>query len=152
MPTLSYNLLSVPKTTEAGNTIKFTDTQGEFQNNQGEAIAVAFKAGGLYYLNCDPLYDHVNVSSQEQSKVKLWHRRFGHLGLRNMNNLKKNELVDGFDYDVQEKPDFCEPCVSGKIHRNPLFSQDRSRKSYRTTWYRTQRCLWKDQYALTWSR
>ena len=61
VPTLSYNLLSVPKTTEAGDTVRFGETQGEFTNCQGEVIAVASKAG-LYYLNCEPLYDCVNVS------------------------------------------------------------------------------------------
>ena len=127
VPTLSYNLLSIPKTTEAGNTAEFTDTQCELQNSQGEVVAVAFKAGGLYYLNCEPLYSHVNVSSQQKSKEELWHRRFGHLGMRNMNKLKKSELVDGFDYDVQEKLDFCELCVSGKIHRNPFPKSGRER-------------------------
>lgn len=127
VPTLSYNLLSVPKTTEAGNTVRFGETHGEFTNSQGEVLAVASKAGGLYYLNCEPLYDRVNVSSDQQSKEKLWHRRFGHLGTRNMNKLKKSELVDGFDYTTQEKLDFCKPCVSGKIHRSPFPKTGRER-------------------------
>ena len=127
VPTLSYNLLSVPKTTEAGNTVRFGETHGEFTNRQGEVLAVASKAGGLYYLNCEPLYDRVNVSSDQQSKEKLWHRRFGHLGMRNMNKLKKSELVDGFDYTTPEKLDFCKPCVSGKIHRSPFPKTGRER-------------------------
>ena len=32
VPTLSYNLLSVPKSAEAGNVVRFSETQGEFTN------------------------------------------------------------------------------------------------------------------------
>ena len=30
---------------------------------------------------------------------------------------EKKGLVSGFDYDISKEIDFCEPCVSGKIHR-----------------------------------
>ena len=52
VPTLSYNLLSVPKTTEAGNIVQFSETKGKFTNSQGKVLALASKARGLYYLDC----------------------------------------------------------------------------------------------------
>ena len=52
VPTLAYNLLSVPKVTEAGKTVKFGETQGELIGSQGEIVGIASKAGNLYYLNC----------------------------------------------------------------------------------------------------
>ena len=116
VPTLAYNLLSVAKATEAGKVITFGETQGEVINGQGEVIAVALKAGCLYYLNCEPLYNQQINSASHQSKENLWHRRFGHLGERNLGMLKKSGLVNGFDYDASKEIDFCEPCVSGKIH------------------------------------
>ena len=128
VPTLSYNLLSVPKTTEAGNIVQFSETKGEFTNSQEEVLALASKARGLCYLDCDPLHNCVSASThQHDSKEKLWHRRLGHLGERNISKLKKCELVNGFDYDVLEKLDFCEPCVSGKIHQNPFPKVGRER-------------------------
>lgn len=74
VPTLSYNLLSVPKTTEAGNIVQFSETKGEFTNSEGEVLAFASKARGLYYLDCEPLHNRVNASThQHDSKEKLWH-------------------------------------------------------------------------------
>ena len=43
--------------------------------------------------------------------------RFGHLGERSLCSLKKDQLVDGFDYDASKEINFCESCVNGKIHR-----------------------------------
>lgn len=116
VPTLAYNLLSVAKVTEAGKVITFGETQGEVINGQGEVVAVASKAESLYYLNCEPLYNQQINSASHQSKENLWHQRFGHLGKRSLDMLKKGGLVNGFDYDASKEIDFCESCVSRKIH------------------------------------
>lgn len=34
--------------------------------------------------------------------------------------LKKDGLVNGFNYDISKEIDFSETCVSGKIHRSPF--------------------------------
>jgi hypothetical protein len=41
--------------------------------------------------------------------------------------LKKDELVNGLDYDVSKEIDFCESCVSGKIHRSSFPKSGRER-------------------------
>jgi hypothetical protein len=51
VPSLAYNLLSVAKATEAGKTVKFTETRGDFFDDQGEVVAAVSKAGSLYYLS-----------------------------------------------------------------------------------------------------
>ncbi len=118
VPELAYNLLSVPKVTEVGKEVMFDEMQGQILNEEGELIAVAFKTGSLYYLNCEPLSDNPQVNAATNpAKENLWHRRFGHLGEGNLRTLAKDGLVNGFDYDVSKNIDFCEPCVSGKIHR-----------------------------------
>ncbi len=51
-----------------------------------------------------------------------------HLGERNLRNrLAKDGLVIGLDYDVSKNIDFCEPCVSGKIHRSAFPGTGRER-------------------------
>ena len=127
VPTLAYNLLSVAKATEAGKMITFGETEGEIVDDQGETVAVASKAGSLYYLNCEPLDNQSINSASHQANEDLWHQRFGHLGERSLCRLKKDGLVHGFDYDVSKEIDFCEPCVSGKIHRSPFPKAGRER-------------------------
>ena len=106
------------KVTEAGKTVTFDETQGEVIDGKGEVVAVMSTAGNLYYLKCKPLKNEQMNSATHQSKENLWHRRFGHLGERGMCTLKKDRLVNGLDYDVSKEIDFCEFCVSGKIHRS----------------------------------
>ena len=43
-----------------------------------------------------------------------------------MHKIAKDGLVHGFNYDTSIKIEFCELCVSGKIHRVP-FSRTRTR-------------------------
>ena len=127
VPSLAFNLLSVSKITEAGKSVKFSETEGAIFDNKGEKVAVASKIGNLYYLNCESLQgQHVN-SATHQSMENLWHRRFGHLSQRSLTTLKKDGLVRGFDYDTSQVIDFCEPCIGGKIHRNPFPKSGRER-------------------------
>ena len=106
VPTLAYNLLSVAKATEGGKTITFGKTRGEVIDDQGEVVAVVIKVGSLYYLNCEPLTNQRTNSASHQVSENLWHRRFGHLGERSLCKLKRDGLVDGFDYDVSKEVDF----------------------------------------------
>ncbi len=50
VPKLSYNLLSVSKASEAGNTTKFSRLGCEIIDRKGKVAAFATKAGSLYYL------------------------------------------------------------------------------------------------------
>ena len=127
VPTLAYNLLSVAKATEAGKTVTFGETQGEVIDGEGEVVAAMSKAGNLYYLKCKPLKNERINSASHQSKENLWHRRFGHLGERSLCTLKKDGLVNRLDYDVSKEIDFCESCMSGKIHRSSFPKSGRER-------------------------
>ena len=117
VPTLAYNLLSVAKATEARKMVKFGETHGEIIDEEGEVVAMASKTGSLYYLRCEPMInERINLAT-DQAGENLWHRRYGHLGARNLSKLKKDGLVNGLDYDISKEIDFCESCLSGKIHR-----------------------------------
>ena len=61
------------------------------------------------------LAEQVSVAEQE-TKEKIWHRRFGHLGIQNLQKLARDKLVSGFDFDTSKQHNFCEACVDGKHH------------------------------------
>lgn len=50
VPKLSYNLLSVSKAAEVGNTTNFSGTGCEIVDRKGKVTAFATKVGSLYYL------------------------------------------------------------------------------------------------------
>ena len=119
VPKLSYNLLSVSKASEAGKTTKFNNSGCEILNKDGKLIAIATRVGNLYYLEHCRKGQQLNVA-EEESKERLWHRRYGHLGEQNLQRIAKSELVEQFDYDVKNGIGFCETCVGGKHHRSPF--------------------------------
>ena len=44
----------------------------------------------------------------------------GHLGARNLEQIAKEQLVDGSDYEPKKKSSFCESCVDGKKSTLPF--------------------------------
>ena len=146
--TLVHNILSVPiKVTEAGKTVKFGETQGELIGSQGEIICIASKEVHVHYLNCEPFFQLVN--SARHSRENLWHHQFGHLGERNLQMLKKVDLVKGFNYNVLKDVEFCESCVSGKFIALPFQSLvEKEQKSLLVLFI--VNCEAKDQLTIIW--
>ena len=85
VPKLSYNLLSVSKVTELGKTTDFNEKGCKIYTTKGMLIAEGSKIGSLY-LNCLPCNMKVNVANRK-TKENIWHRRFGHLGMQNLQDL-----------------------------------------------------------------
>ena len=83
VPKLSYSLLSVSKASSAGKITKFDKAGCEILNEQKKVIAFATRVGNLYHLEHCRKQQAVNTMDKE-SKEKLWHRRYSHLGEQNL--------------------------------------------------------------------
>ncbi len=81
-----------------------------------KALAVGKKQEKLYVLKI-VADEHVHIA-KEDSNLELWHCRFGHLGMHNVNKLMNDDMVEGMD-SVKDggKDSVCEGCVMGKQHR-----------------------------------
>jgi hypothetical protein len=56
--------------------------------------------------------------------MSLWHRRLGHIGVRNVQRMVTNDLVTGLHLNDSTPVDpICEPCIHGKQHRDPFPQQ-----------------------------
>ena len=127
VPKLSYYLLSVTKVSEHGKVIKFDDTGSQILNKHDKRIAVATELGNLYYLEYKELEKiHLSVVEKE-SKERLWHHRYGHLGEQNLQKLANKMLVGNFDNDVTKEIGFCETCIGGKHHKSHFQSSGSTR-------------------------
>ena len=123
VPKLAYSLLSVAKLTKSGKSFEFSESSCKIIDENGEVIANGTKNGNLYHLMCNgikPINCAMKCSNGEEMKEKVWHCRFGHLGVNNLEKLRRDQLVDGFDYDVSKEQKFCEPCIDGKHHQQPF--------------------------------
>nr|GFA93922.1 putative ribonuclease H-like domain-containing protein [Tanacetum cinerariifolium] len=57
------------------------------------------------------------LANASSSQSWLWHQRLSHLNFAIINNLVKNNLVQGLPKMKFEKDHLCIPCEQGKIHR-----------------------------------
>ena len=63
------------------------------------------------------------------SKEDIWHRRYGHLGVKSLQKLARGNLIEEFDYNTSNDISFCEPCLKGKHRRSqfPTCSENKSK-------------------------
>ena len=112
---LSYNLLSLSNAAATGKKFEFEQSLCNVVDDKHGMIATATTYGNLYYLNCvgsvEDNKEHQAAmkcaSKSDETKEWIWHRRYGHLGARNLERIAKEQLVDGFDYDPAKTPSSC---------------------------------------------
>ena len=109
-------LISVHAMVKLGATVMFEDGVCKVSHNS-KLFAIGIMVGKLYVLKVVP-DEHVNVAMDEPS-LKLWHYRFGHLGMDNIVKLVNNKMVEGMDNATDQTSVVCEACVMGKHHRCP---------------------------------
>lgn len=132
VPDVRKNLLSVSKMED--NNLKVVFTKGRVEAySENKLLLVGNKKGTLYHVDMyvnlnNSVCNYSGVSEKSENLVKLWHRRYGHLGYENLKLLSKDKLVHGLEnlknFDINNK--HCEPCILGKITRKPF-----NKKGYR---------------------
>ena len=78
LPELEKNLLSVQAMTKLGANVQFIGDEYKITWN-AKRLALGEIQGKLYMLKI-VMNEHVNVA-KENSSLKLWHCRYGHLGM-----------------------------------------------------------------------
>ena len=56
-------------------------------------------------------------NNEQLSREHLWHCQYGHLGVKNLQKLASENLVEEYDYCASKQIKFCEPCLKGKHQR-----------------------------------
>ena len=133
------------KATRSGKLFTFTESCCHFLDEKRNVVATGSKVGNMYYLNCideQGTTHAATICSIGDTKEEIWYRRFGYLGMKNLQKLATDQLVcpedlpramndsgergSGIsvlparydDDDVTKDIKFCEPCVDGKHHRS----------------------------------
>ena len=125
MPGLFYNLLSVSQASKKGKIVKFTDSTCHILSKSHKLIAKATKRGSLYKFNCSFDTERVHFASGPITNEDIWHQRFGHLGLHNLQKIAREKLVKGFKFDISQDLTFCESCTHGKQHRTKFSKSEK---------------------------
>ena len=89
--------------------MKFSNVVCHILCSNCKRIARATKVVSLYHLDYVASSELANVAGKTE-KEDIWHYQFGHLGTRSLQKLAKDQLVEGFDYNVRKGGSFLGMC------------------------------------------
>nr|GEU69948.1 retrovirus-related Pol polyprotein from transposon TNT 1-94 [Tanacetum cinerariifolium] len=117
---LGHNLFSVGQFCDKGLEVAFRKSTCFVQNEDGVDLLTGDRSSNLYTIALNEVA--LNSSSCLLAKASslqswLWHQRLSHLKFATINNLVKNNLVQGLPKKKFEKDHLCSACEQGKIHR-----------------------------------
>ena len=124
VPKLRINLLSVGKLADQNLKVIFEKEKAEIVDRYWNAILVADRKDGLYYLRekrneCSP-----NAEVAEQRKVRTametWHINMGHLNVRDLIQCESSGAVLGMDLGKAPEDFVCEICLSSDMTKTPF--------------------------------
>jgi transposase InsO family protein len=113
---LNFNLLSVAQLCDLGFECTFGKESVKVTRvDDASLIFKGFRYGSIYLVDFND--DDTQLTSCLLSKSSmgwLWHRRLGHVGMKQLNKLVKHDLVRGLKNVEFEKDKPCSSCQAGK--------------------------------------
>lgn len=118
VPNLRNNLLSVRRLEMAGVHVNFANGKAKLFKGE-KLVGEAIRKDCLYEIVFINGKRMTNIASKNKEKdlCNLWHRRMGHLSIKNV--LRLQNMVNGIP-SFHEDMEFCEICVKGKQTRRPF--------------------------------
>ncbi|KAK1653303.1 hypothetical protein QYE76_071108 [Lolium multiflorum] len=114
---LGYNLLSIYHLADAGYNSYFTKYYVQvFRSGNLKLVLVGYVENNLYVvdLSKESPSPSTCLMAAKHDEGWLWHRRLGHVNMRNLKQLLKGEHIVGLTGVSFEKDRVCSACVAGK--------------------------------------
>jgi hypothetical protein len=113
---LNFNLLSVAQLCDLGFKCIFRVDDVEIISVDGSnLIFKGFRYENLYLVDFNASEAQLSTCLFTKSSTGwLWHRRLGHVGMKQLNRLVKHDLVRGLKDVVFEKDKLCSSCEASK--------------------------------------
>ena len=128
---LPVSLISVSRAADRGQEVRFKGDTCTILDGEGNLLHKIPKDpdSGLYLLKEQP-QESALISAGYNNKptsALVWHKRLGHLSVSSMEQLKRDNMVDGFTISkaelasLKEAPP-CSSCLAGRQQRNVAFT------------------------------
>nr|GEW62492.1 retrovirus-related Pol polyprotein from transposon TNT 1-94 [Tanacetum cinerariifolium] len=117
---LGHNIFSVGQFCDKGLEVAFRKSTCFVRNKDGVDLLTSDRSSNLYTIALNEVasnYSTCLLAKASSSQSWLWHQRLSHLNFATINNLVKNNLVQGLPKMKFEKDHLCSACEQGKIHR-----------------------------------
>nr|GEW20342.1 retrovirus-related Pol polyprotein from transposon TNT 1-94 [Tanacetum cinerariifolium] len=115
-----HNLFSVGQFCDKGLEVVFRKSTCFVRNEDGVDFLTSDRSSNLYTIALNEVASYSSaclLAKAASSKSWMWHQRLSHLNFATINNLVKNNLVQGLPKMKFEKDHLCSACEQGKIHR-----------------------------------
>nr|GFA20620.1 Gag-Pol polyprotein [Tanacetum cinerariifolium] len=117
---LGPKLFSVGKFCDKGFKVAFRKSTCFARNEEGVDLLNGDRSSNLYTISLNEVASNSStclLAKASSSQSWLWHQRLSYLNFATINNLVKNNLVQGLPKMKFEKDHLCSTCEQGKIHR-----------------------------------
>ncbi|GKF25642.1 retrovirus-related pol polyprotein from transposon TNT 1-94, partial [Tanacetum coccineum] len=119
---LGHNLFSIGQFCDKGLEVAFQKSTCFVQNEDGVDLLTGDRSSNLYTIALNEIASNTNSSAcllakASSSQSWLWHQRLSHLNFATINNLVKNNLVQGLPKMKFKNDHLCSACEQEKIHR-----------------------------------
>jgi len=113
---LNFNLLSIAQLCDLGYKCIFGIDDVEVVSVDGSNVAFkVFSYGNLYLVDFNTSEAQLSTCLLSKSSMGwLWHRRLGHVGMKQLNKLVKHDLVRGLKDVTFKKDKLCSACQAVK--------------------------------------
>nr|GFA87218.1 hypothetical protein [Tanacetum cinerariifolium] len=105
---------------DVGLEVAFRKSTCFVRNEYGVDLLTDDQSSNLYTIDLNEVASNSStclLAKASSSQSWLWHQRLSHLNFATINNLVKNNLVQGISKMKLEKDHLCSMCEQGKIHR-----------------------------------
>nr|GEV09508.1 retrovirus-related Pol polyprotein from transposon TNT 1-94 [Tanacetum cinerariifolium] len=117
---LGHNLFSVGKFCDKGLEVAFQKSTCFVRTEDGVDLLTGDRSSNLYTIALNEVASNSStclLAKDSSSQSWLWHQHLSNLNFATINNLVKNNLVQGLPKMKFEKDHLCSMCEQGKIHR-----------------------------------
>nr|GEW32116.1 ribonuclease H-like domain-containing protein [Tanacetum cinerariifolium] len=117
---LGHNLFSLGQFCDKGLEVAFRSSTSFVRNEDGVDLLTGDRSSNLYTIAINEVASNSStclLAKASSSQSWLWHQCLSHLNFATINNLVKNNLVQGLPKMKFDKDYLCSACEQGKIHR-----------------------------------
>nr|GFA59945.1 retrovirus-related Pol polyprotein from transposon TNT 1-94 [Tanacetum cinerariifolium] len=117
---LGHNLFSVGQFCDKGLEVAFRKSTCFVRTKDGVDLLTGDRSSNLYTVTLNEVASNSSsclLARASSSQSWLWHQRLLHLNFTTINNLMKNNLVQGLPKMKFKKDHLCSACEQGKIHQ-----------------------------------
>ncbi|GKD64733.1 retrovirus-related pol polyprotein from transposon TNT 1-94 [Tanacetum coccineum] len=114
---LGHNLFSVGQFCDSDLEVAFRSNTSYVRNLEGDDLLTRASESNLYTISISDMDASLPVyllSKATSTKSWLWYRRLSYLNFDTINDLTKNDLVDGLPKFKYSKDHLCSACEQGK--------------------------------------